>query len=394
MLITVAGLRADRLHHLGHARETTPALDDMARHGVSFTRFYASSNDAIATLAALHAAACPARTGVRSAADRLAPDVETLAERFVRSGYHTLAVVAHPDVPGRGLERGFERFLAMPGAPADAVLDRALDLLEAAPDNRTFVWVDLADLLAPYGGPSLDARRFAPEAPADFGADPSAYALDDAAWAARGWGDTERAWMDARYDAALFALDAALSRAFARLDQAMRLQTLFLAVVGTRGERLSDADGRAYCHGTDLDEASIHVPLVVRLPSQVVRGLRQERLASTLDLGPTLAGGLGGRFRWTGTQGKDLDAAIRFRQSPHAEVYSEGMVRPLDEPAWRGFVLRLPDHKYLTDAARIRRRFTLPEVDPAEREAQPLGALQVQVLEERGGEMWAECARE
>jgi arylsulfatase len=396
VLITVAGLRADRVHHLGYERETTPALDDIAWHGVSFTRFFASSNDSIATLASVHTAACPAVTGVRSAADTLPTGVETLAERFVQNGYRTLAVAAHPDLPGRGLERGFQRFESMPGADADAVLRRALELLDAAPDNRTLLWVDLGDLLAPYGGPALDTRRFAPDAPPDFGADPGDYGLDDGAWAARGWGETERAWMEARYDAALFALDAALGRFVERLDAAMRLETLFLAVAGTRGERLGrpGPGGRAFWHGTDMDEASLHVPLVVRPPAQVVRGMLTPRLGSSVDLGPTLAGGLGGRFGWPGTLGKDLDDAIRHGRVPHTMVFSEGMVHPRGEAAWRGFAMRLPDHKYLTDTARYRRRLTLPEVDPDEQDPRPLGAIQVQALEERGGETWAECARE
>jgi hypothetical protein len=394
MLITVAGLRADRVHHLGHTRQTTPRLDALARHGASFERFYASSNDAIATLGALHTASCPARTGLRSAADTLPPGVETLAQRFTRNGYRTLAVVAHPDLPGRGLERGFAQFELMPGAPADEVLARALDLVEAAPDKRSFLWVDLADLLPPYGGAGLDARRFAPAAPARFGADASDDALDDAAWAARGWGATEQEWMDARYDAALSELDAALGRCLDRLTAGMRLEPLFLLIAGTRGERLSDGVGRTYCHATDLDEASLRVPLIVHPPAQVVRGLLLDRLGSTLDLGPTLAGKLGGRFGWEGAPGKDLDLAMRFRQNPNSHVISEGMLRPVGEPAWRGFALRLPDHKYLTDAARVRRRLTLPEVDPAERNPQPLAPMQVQVLEERGGAVWMECTRE
>jgi arylsulfatase A-like enzyme len=394
VLVTVAGLRADRVHHLGHARGSTPALDDLARHGVSFSRAFATSNDAIATLAALHTGACPARTGVRSAGDALPPHVGTLAERFASQGYHTLGVVAHPDLPGRGLERGFLRFEALPGAPADDVLERALALLEAAPDNRTLLWVDLADLLPPYGGPALDARRFAPDAPADFGADPADYGLDGAALAARGWGERERAWMEARYDAALAALDASLGRFLDRLDETMRLQTMLLVVCGTRGERLTADDGPSFAHGTDLHDESLRVPLVVRLPAQVVRDLLLDRLVSTLDVGPTLAGRLGGRFGWTGTQGKDLDAAMRFRQTPHALVLSEGMVRPAGEPAWRGFVMRLTDHKYVTDAARFRRRLTLPGVDPDERDPRPLGPIQVQAFEERGGPLWAQCARE
>jgi hypothetical protein len=33
-------------------------------------------------------------------------------------------------------------------------------------------------------------------------------------------------------------------------------------------------------------------------------------------------------------------------------------------------------------------------VDPDERDPRPLGPIQVQAFEERGGPLWAQCARE
>ena len=46
LLVTIPGLRADRVHHLGYERPTTPNLDKLALHGITITRAYTASNEA------------------------------------------------------------------------------------------------------------------------------------------------------------------------------------------------------------------------------------------------------------------------------------------------------------------------------------------------------------
>ena len=315
LLVTAAGLRADHVSHLGYGRDTTPVLDELAHQGISFAGSYSSSNESLATAAALMTSRCPEVTGVRGPGDRLPPGPPTLAARLAERGYRCLAFVTDPDLAGAGLERGFERFEVLPpDAGSEAVLDAAMAAIEEAPSGNWFVWVDLPELLRPYGGPGGDGRPFADDVPPGFGdGPPPAGALTPRDYTAAGWGGRERRWLTDRYDAGLHALDAALGRFLDGLSAAFLLETMTVVVTGTRGERLDDRPGLDYAHGVDLYEHSIHVPLILRLPARHVRGLRLERLAQSVDFGTTMLEVVArvpdGPAAWPGTAGRSLAQA-------------------------------------------------------------------------------------
>jgi arylsulfatase A-like enzyme len=62
VLITIDTLRADHLGVYGYARDTSPALDALAREGIAFTRCYAQSVVTRASHASLFTRAIRART--------------------------------------------------------------------------------------------------------------------------------------------------------------------------------------------------------------------------------------------------------------------------------------------------------------------------------------------
>ncbi len=329
VLITVGGLSASRVHHLGHARETTPNLDALVRHGLSITETYANGNHELVTTASAMTAECPVAHGVQAPGDVLAPRLQTLAERLAADGVSTAAFVGNPALIGRGLDQGFDLFEARPGGSADELLTEALAHILDPPDPRQFVWIDLADLLAPYGGAGLDPTRFDPTVPAGFADARADYGLPIEAFAARGWGRTEAGWFAARYDAALFELDAALGRFLDALDAAGELDYLTLTVLGTSGARLDEHPGFVGGHAVDLFDPSIKVPLLMRLPGQAVRGLELRRLAQPSDVGPTLLR-LATRRSWEDGVGRDLERTIRLQQDLHGQVFSSGRLLPVE----------------------------------------------------------------
>lgn len=328
LLITVPGLRADRVHHLGYGRETTPSLDRLLRHGVSFTRAYAASNDAGATLAALHAARHPLLNEVLSSDDVLPEQRLTLADRLGPHGYDSLAVLCDPSVAGMGLEQGFQEVIAVPpGGSSDDAFAAALSFIDETPSPSWFVWVDLPDLLPPYGGDFADLRHFAPEIPEGFGSEVPVSFIDATEQQRRGWGEQQLRWLSDRYDGALHHLDASIGRFLDALDERMALQTMTVCVTGTRGEEISERPGLAAAHGVDLYEPSIHVPLLFRLPAQHVRNRLLDEFARSVDIGPTLlllALKNGERSEWLGACGKPLLDIMVARQQSIPRAYTQG----------------------------------------------------------------------
>ena len=398
ILVTVAGLRADRLHHLGHAEAVTPVMDGFLRTGTSFEFAWANSNDERATTATIMTGLCPAESGVRGPHDVLPNPVQTLGERARDYGYATGAVLANPALIGANLEQGFRYVEVAGGATADAAFARGLALIDGKLGQRYVLWIDLGDLLAPYGGPQLDLSAFAPEAPAGFGASPDDYGLDARARAARGWSDVQTRWLARRYDAAVASLDAALGRFMAALEQRRQLETLMLVVAGTRGERLDDRPGPVGAHGIDLYDASLHVPVLVRQPARYLGGQLTDRLAMSIDLGPTLAE-LGLHQAWTGVRGESLAPVLRSGKPVRTALFAEGQVESEDGDRFYGYAmssgypLSAVSHKLITDLGGARATLTMRKKDPFERELISVAPKDFAALWARGDAWWQDCAR-
>lgn len=390
ILITVPGLRADHVTHLGYNRPTTPALDRLAEQGISVLSFSTNSNDELATLGTVFSGSCPQQSGLRGAGDRLPDNLRTLAEHLRGARVATAAVLADPALIDANLTQGFGSVILREGARADVLLDEALMLIRETLELPYFVWVDLSDLAAPYGGPDTDVTRFAPDAPPGFGGDLQDYDLDPTELTARGWGRQELDWMTARYDAALGEIDAAIGRFVDELEADNELEMLMLCVMGTRGERLDDRLGRVFTHGVDLYQYSLHTPLIVRLPSQYMRGLRLARKEQSVDVGVMLAD-LGARRPWTAPQGRSFRQDLLFRTESRPAVFAEGLVQPVaDQPAVRRYALRASGWKLISNADG-----SSPEVyqlsnDPTERNAVSLLPSQLQALQAHWGE-WADA---
>src|SRR5690606_21855219 len=120
------------------------------------------------SLASLMTGRDPIRHGVRLLSQSLAPDHETLAERFRDAGYRTAAFVVVPFLTphqgAQGLDQGFETFDSFADARgfardarADEVADAAIRWIDAQGDAPWFLWVHRRDPHAPYWNHPGDA---------------------------------------------------------------------------------------------------------------------------------------------------------------------------------------------------------------------------------------------
>jgi arylsulfatase A-like enzyme/Tfp pilus assembly protein PilF len=260
VLITIDTLRADRLGVYGSTRNLTPALD---RFAAGATRFTAAVTQVPLTLPA-HATILtghhPQRHGVRTNDGfRLGASTPTLAEALRGRGYATGAFIGgYPLRGGTGLARGFDRydddFLRTSSRierRADEVVDAALAWIEQHRGGPFFAWVHLFDPHSPYTPPPAFAAAHA----------------------------------DAPYDGEVAYTDSAVGRFFDRLEQMGTFSSAAIVVVADHGESLGEHGERT--HGTFLYDATIRVPLLVRLPgapSGVVTAP-----VETADLAPTIA---------------------------------------------------------------------------------------------------------
>jgi arylsulfatase A-like enzyme len=111
LFIVLDTVRADRLSHHGHTRDTTPFLAELASRGVTFDRAISPGNYTYPAHASMFTGLAVREHGIGAEPriERLDSSLETFAERAAASGYQTKAFSCNPWVDDpEGLLQGFE----------------------------------------------------------------------------------------------------------------------------------------------------------------------------------------------------------------------------------------------------------------------------------------------
>ena len=299
VVITLDTTRADRLSVYGFNHAPMPGLERLAREGVVFDRATAVAPLTLPAHCSVFTGLFPPAHGVRDNADgALSQQQTTLAEILKSRGFQTAAFVGSTVLDSdRGLAQGFDYYSTVPRGgssahsfsaaqrPADAVMNDALQWIEAHDEQSFFAWVHLYDAHRPYEAPEPFRSRF----------------LDP-------------------YVAEIAFADAQITRLLTALNDRHVLDRTIVVVVGDHGESLGEHGERD--HGIFVYEASMQVPLIVRAPGLTAR--RVDALVSQVDVLPTLLDLL--RIPAPpGIDGVTLVPASRGAMMAERELYAESM---------------------------------------------------------------------
>jgi arylsulfatase A-like enzyme/tetratricopeptide (TPR) repeat protein len=301
IVVSIGALRADHLPAYGYRHVNTPALDALASEGVVFDRAYAHSPQTLPSHASMLSGRLPFETGIRDDGGfALQPDVTLLPQMLKSSGYTSGAVVSSWLLrKDTGLDRGFDFFSSPSDVPADGT--RAVEIPLQRPGDQSVA-------IAQRWITTLSSPRFflflhidEPEGP---WAPPAAFAKY------------------APYDGRVALADQVVGRFFDWLKGRGLYDRATILVVSDHGEGLGDHGEQG--HGLLLHEATLRVPLVVKLPRDVNHGRRASVAVQHIDLLPTILDLLDAR-RPAGLRGRSLRALIEGRKVPLAAqpVYAE-----------------------------------------------------------------------
>jgi choline-sulfatase len=259
VLVTIDTLRADRLGAYGSTAGLTPNLDRFAAHAVRFAGAVTQVPLTLPAHATILTGLHPVRHGIRTNDGFQLADVRTLADALRARGYATGAFIGgYPLRASSGLARGFDRYdddflkqSAVVERPADEVVKAATEWIDGHRLQPVFVWLHLFDPHSPYTPPPPFATKYA--------ASP--------------------------YDGEIAYTDAAMGRFFDQLERLGLLDAATAFVVADHGESLGEHGERT--HGTFLYDATVHVPLLVKLPSATPHVVVAP--VETADLAPTIA---------------------------------------------------------------------------------------------------------
>ena len=320
-LVTIDTLRADHVHCYGYERVQTPALDGLAKDGVRFAEAFTPSPITNTSHTTILTGLLPSSHGVTDFAIPLAPAHPTWAELLKKKGYHTAAFIGAVILDSKslapGLDRGFDFYDNFPEHPQTKsrfgrVERRGMDVVQHAekwiaahPGGLHFVWVHLYDPHDPYEPPPPYSQTY----------------------------------KDRLYDGEIAYADSALANFLTYLKKLGRYENSLIVVVGDHGEGLGEHHEDT--HGIFLYDSTIHVPLIVKLPSHTNASKVVDAQVRTTDILPTvldllhvpapekldgesLKPYLGGPESASRTAFGETDYPLRFGWAPLRSVRAEG----------------------------------------------------------------------
>jgi arylsulfatase A-like enzyme/Tfp pilus assembly protein PilF len=275
VVVTIDTLRADHLGCYGYKQIRTPNIDALAADGARFERAYTAVPVTLPSHTAIFTGTYPMLSGMHDfAANKLNPAQPTLASILKEHGYATAAVIGSAVLDSRfGLNRGFDFYydhfdfsrleeanLDEMERPGNVVADLALDWLGKNSQKKFFLWMHLYDPHFPYRPPEPYSHEYATQP----------------------------------YDGEIAFADEQVGRLLHFLKEKGLYQNTLIVLSGDHGESLGEHGEKT--HGFFIYNATMHVPLIIRLPGRLPgkrAALTLPDPVSLIDVMPTILAALG-----------------------------------------------------------------------------------------------------
>jgi len=266
VFITIDTLRADHLGCYGYKQIRTPNIDALAAESFRFERAYTPVPVTLPAHTAIFTGTYPTLSGMHDfSGNKLSAKQSTLASVLKEQGYITSAVIGSAVLDSRfGLNQGFDFYydhfdfnrlqesnLEEMERPGNVVADVALDWLAKNSQSKFFLWMHLYDPHYPYRPPAPYSEEY----------------------------------RDRLYDGEIAFADAQVGRLIAFLKTKSLYRNTLIVLTGDHGESLGEHGEKT--HGFFLYNATLHVPVLIHLPSST-SGKAVAELVSLTDLMPTV----------------------------------------------------------------------------------------------------------
>jgi len=297
--IVVDAMRADRLGVYGYQRPTSPNTDAFAKGSFVFESAY---SDAATTEPSLFSAFTDLYPTIKYYQlsdfldfseimnERITGKYTTLAEVLKQANYSTATFMANTGVIQElGFMKGFDTYVPLetPGkfsqeTPKEmqSVNKDVLQFLSQNRDKKFFAYIHYIDTHAPYSDAEPYFSMFMNDTNSTLDirykteADLMKLNLKQDDW---------KLIQDA-YDGDVRAADAKIGEVIRELDNLNLTRKTIVIITADHGEELGERG--AIGHGIHLNEESIRIPLIVKVPN--VSGQNYSKPAELIDVAPTI----------------------------------------------------------------------------------------------------------
>jgi arylsulfatase A-like enzyme/tetratricopeptide (TPR) repeat protein len=329
LLFTLDTTRADHIGCYGYPLIKTPNIDALAAEGIMFQNATAQCPLTLPSHSSMFTGSYPFFHGVRdNGGFYLEEDQLTLAEVLRQAGWATSAFIGAFVLDSRwGINQGFDYYydnfdfakykkISLDSVQREGgeVIKAFSEWFEKNPPSRFFSWIHLYDPHTPYEPPEPYKTQY----------EGQEYGL---------------------YDGEIAYADSLIGRVLESLKSKGVLEKTVVVVVGDHGESLGEHHESS--HGFFIYDATVSVPMIIRIPSAELRGKTIAPQVQNIDLMPTLCEILGLPVPES-VQGQSLLPLIAGRTMERdREAYSESFY-PRYHYGWSELKsLRTPSYKFI-----------------------------------------------
>ena len=323
ILITLDTVRAKNLSLYGYERQTTPQLEKLAKDGVVFEQAIATAPWTLPSHGSIFTGQYPHEFSF-GWTESFKTSHETLAEELGRQGYESAGFAAnliyctraigiargmthYEDYPvslgqtilsaslGRAISNsGFVRQLTgfrdtLNRKQAEEINDDFLSWLSSRHQDRPFfAFLNYFDAHEPILPPAPFNEQFGS---ANTDEKLQYHGVDIEFINKHDWSEQEAQKYRNAYDNSIAYLDHQLGELFAKLSEKGLLDNTLVIITADHGELLGEHG--IYGHGSSLYIETLRVPLLIRFPSRIPKGMRIQKPVSLRDLPATVLDFLG-----------------------------------------------------------------------------------------------------
>ena len=274
VLISMDTLRADHLGSYGYYRDTSPRIDRFADESILFEHAYSTSAWTFPSHYSMFTGRYPDRNElVTYPTVKRFQDGPVLAEILRSHDWETVAFTGGGFVGKLGFERGFDRYVSR-GKRFEDNQEELLEWLRGKDStSQFFLFAHGYNTHRPYDPPKSVAGSFVKEIPGPCEgltfANDQDLEINDCILAAGGLH-----YLFSRYDEEILFADQLLGQILDTLRERKLLDNSIVIVTSDHGEELKDHG--SLDHTKTLYQELIHVPLMVRIPGEAPKRIKEK----------------------------------------------------------------------------------------------------------------------
>ena len=298
LLVSIDSLRADHLSCYGHFNETSPVIDAAAGEGARFEKAMAPSPWTLPSHMSMLSSLAPRQHQVTEDHTKLRDEAVLLSEVLADAGYATAGFVSGPYVKAiYGFSQGFDLYddfsaVRRLGRPEQTIITSPILRKKTSEwfkkwdregrEKPFFMFLHMFDVHYDYNPPAPYKMMFDP----DYKGPVTGIKMLNAKHFRGDVDPRNIEHLAALYDAEIRFTDFHLGKILNVLRNLGVYDDTILVITADHGEEFFEHGWMS--HRRTLFDESIHIPLVMRYPSEIPAGVVVEQMVRTVDIAPTI----------------------------------------------------------------------------------------------------------